>query len=521
MTRKWRRFVPITKIDVEKRLVSGIGAEELPDKGGEIMDYASSKPHFEEWSGSIEKATAGKSKGNVRAMHGKIAAGKLTAIEFDDAAREIPVVAKIVDDQEWDKCLEGVYTGFSIGGEYGRTWADPADPGLKRYTAIPSEISIVDNPAMYGTHFEVHKSGGAVMRKIFTGARPYQVQDEFLEKLRGDGTLKKDDRPGVVKMIEDALASANEAITWARNLAAELALLEGDPDTWAMGDVLAAIEALVYAKESVEYKAAEAAAEAIETQVVADTGSQPPGTAPAGEGGMSMSRKPGRLGKMIGQNVKKQREENGMSELELAGKVAGATEDTIKAIEGGEAEPTIEVLSQLAQAFGCGMEELTAIEGEEEPATKAEEDPPAEETEAEKAARVKELKKAAVDGDLKKIAEAVLAQSEAVRALQKGIESTVEKAVETRLEKATADLRTTVEEMGKTLEKVAATPAAIGREVKPAEKALGHKDQAEVIDLGKMREDVDALAEAGKLAGEPLRQVRRAMAVAAMPPATG
>jgi hypothetical protein len=36
-------------------------------------------------------------------MHTPIAAGKLTAIAFDDNARRITVVAKIVDDDKWRK----------------------------------------------------------------------------------------------------------------------------------------------------------------------------------------------------------------------------------------------------------------------------------------------------------------------------------------------------------------------------------------------------------------------------------
>ena len=157
---KAKLFLPITKVDVAKRLVYGQATAEVVDKADEIMDYAGTKPLFEEWSGAIAKATDGKSVGNVRAMHGKVAAGKLTDIAYDDTARAINVCAKIVDDNEWNKVVEGVYTGFSIGGEYERTWADDVHKGVTRYVARPSEISIVDNPCCPTSHFSMIKADG-------------------------------------------------------------------------------------------------------------------------------------------------------------------------------------------------------------------------------------------------------------------------------------------------------------------------------------------------------------------------
>jgi hypothetical protein len=95
------------------------------------------------------KRTQGKSKGNVRAMHKDIAAGKLIALNFNDTDRQIEVGAKVVDDAEWKKVEEGVYTGFSIGGGYVNRWPDPGT-ALTRYTARPTEVSLVDNPCMPG-----------------------------------------------------------------------------------------------------------------------------------------------------------------------------------------------------------------------------------------------------------------------------------------------------------------------------------------------------------------------------------
>lgn len=155
-----QRFIPITKVDVERREVWGVGAEEAPDKADEVMDYAASLPNFLKWSETIKDASGGKSLGNVRAMHGKVAAGKLVHFEPRDASKDIYVGSKIVDDSEWNKVLEGVYTGFSVGGKYGKRWKDPENAKLTRYEAIPVEISLVDNPAMNGTTFEVVKGVG-------------------------------------------------------------------------------------------------------------------------------------------------------------------------------------------------------------------------------------------------------------------------------------------------------------------------------------------------------------------------
>jgi len=162
-------FLPLLKVDLDRRLVSGVATAETPDRAGEIFDYASSKPYFEQWSAEALAASGGKSFGAVRAMHGNVAAGKLTDIAFDDAAKRITVAAKIVDDDEWRKVQEGVYTGFSQGGRYVKRWPD-ADTGLTRYTAEPHEISLVDLPCVRDATFEVVKNG--VVEKRAFAARP-------------------------------------------------------------------------------------------------------------------------------------------------------------------------------------------------------------------------------------------------------------------------------------------------------------------------------------------------------------
>ena len=154
---KMNLFAQITKVNAETGEVHGRITQELPDAAGEVMDYLTSRPYFESWSQQASDATGGLSKGNVRAMHGKVAAGKLTEINFLDEQKAVDVVAKIVDPAERQKCIEGVYTGFSIGGKYAKRWQDG---DLWRYTAQPSEVSLVDNPCLKAARFTLVKADG-------------------------------------------------------------------------------------------------------------------------------------------------------------------------------------------------------------------------------------------------------------------------------------------------------------------------------------------------------------------------
>jgi hypothetical protein len=158
-------FAQIAKIDESKHEVWGVATAEVVDKEGEIFDYQSSKPYFKTWSDEIAKATDGKSLGNVREMHEPSAVGKLVAISFDDDLRQIRVGARIVDGVAWQKCMLGVYTGFSIGGAYVQSWKDGE---YVRFTANPVEISVVDNPCVPGAHFTAVKADGTCEVRKFT-----------------------------------------------------------------------------------------------------------------------------------------------------------------------------------------------------------------------------------------------------------------------------------------------------------------------------------------------------------------
>ena len=218
-------FARITKVDEARREVWGRLVQEVPDKSGEIWDYESSLPHFMEWSKAFSDATDGKSLGNLRAMHGKTAAGKFIAMTPVPADKAIDVGAKVVDDAEWAKCLEGVYTGFSIGGSYvdGSRKTEKIDgKEYTRYTAKPAEGSLVDNPCIpTAKFFDIIKADGGVVKTAF---KPPELEvtgtdEEVAEfaKVMKAGGLAMADAIAAVKAVADA-KSADKA--------AEDALLE-------------------------------------------------------------------------------------------------------------------------------------------------------------------------------------------------------------------------------------------------------------------------------------------------------
>ncbi len=169
-------FVQLVKLDEERRLVHGRAVQEVPDRSQEILDYDSAKPAFQEWSRACEEASGGRSKGNVRAMHGSSVAGKVVDLAFNDAEKAIDIVVKVVDDNEWRKCAEGCYTGFSVGGSYARKWQDGP---YTRYTPKVAEVSLVDRPSIpTATFFTIHKADGSVEERIFAhdkGEAPVSV----------------------------------------------------------------------------------------------------------------------------------------------------------------------------------------------------------------------------------------------------------------------------------------------------------------------------------------------------------
>lgn len=153
-------FCRLAKVDQAKREVWGVVTCEEPDRDDEICDFDTTVPFYQALVDEMQKASSVNPEGGtnifpLRAMHGLVAAGKGIAIEFRKEAKEIYMGFKVVDDAEWKKVQENVYTGFSQGGRYVKRWKDG---DFVRYTAKPGEVSLVDVPCLQAAHFDAVKA---------------------------------------------------------------------------------------------------------------------------------------------------------------------------------------------------------------------------------------------------------------------------------------------------------------------------------------------------------------------------
>ncbi len=235
-----RVFVPLTKVDEEQRLVYGTITQEMLDKSGEVMDYTMSKPHFEKWSGDIHTASGGLSKGNLRVMHGLTVAGKLTELEFNDDDKSIEVCSKVVDDSEWEKVLEGCYTGFSVGGKYGKKWTEVIDgQQVKKFEAMPNEVSLVDNPCVPSATFSLVKADGHAEAIAFQVENDDEQWPGFAKAAGAEeepATEEVKTEPAAEKPaaataeLDDGSAITNNMVV---SKATEIAMAKADGTTWA------------------------------------------------------------------------------------------------------------------------------------------------------------------------------------------------------------------------------------------------------------------------------------------------
>jgi hypothetical protein len=178
----FRKFWPLAKVDEATRTVYGVVTGERPDRDDEVLHYTSTVPYYKDMNEEFSKATDGKSIAPLREMHQLKAAGVGKSIDFRDANRQIAMGFKVVDDDAWKKVMEGVYTGFSQGGNYVKTWRAPyTDPATKQtreytwYTAKPGEISLVDSPCLKEARFELVKANGMSEQREFKKAQVASV----------------------------------------------------------------------------------------------------------------------------------------------------------------------------------------------------------------------------------------------------------------------------------------------------------------------------------------------------------
>jgi hypothetical protein len=141
--------MPFSKVDENRRTVSGFASLDNIDKQDDIVTAEASMEAF------------AKFRGNIREMHQPLAVGKMVSFKadkyFDPETKKFyngvyvsAYVSKGAQDT-WEKVLDGTLQGFSIGGKMNK-WDDGYDEKsdkairiIKQYDLV--ELSLVDSPA--------------------------------------------------------------------------------------------------------------------------------------------------------------------------------------------------------------------------------------------------------------------------------------------------------------------------------------------------------------------------------------
>lgn len=141
--------MPIAKVDVERRIVSGFATLDNIDKQADIVPTDVSLKAFETF------------RGNLREMHQSIAVGKVVNFRqekfFDKSSDRLyngvyvdAYISKGAQDT-WEKVLDGTLSGFSIGGIIKDSENAYDEKVAKTIRVVKdyelNELSLVDNPA--------------------------------------------------------------------------------------------------------------------------------------------------------------------------------------------------------------------------------------------------------------------------------------------------------------------------------------------------------------------------------------
>jgi hypothetical protein len=163
-----RLSMPFSKVDQERRIVSGFATLDNVDKQADIVTAEASMKAFSKF------------RGNIREMHQPLAVGKMVNFKedkyFDPETKKFysgvyvsAYVSKGAQDT-WEKVLDGTLSGFSIGGRMNK-WDDGYDTKsdskiriIKDYDLV--ELSLVDTPAnQFANILSVEKVDGADVLK--------------------------------------------------------------------------------------------------------------------------------------------------------------------------------------------------------------------------------------------------------------------------------------------------------------------------------------------------------------------
>jgi hypothetical protein len=160
--------VPFTKVNIEKRTVSGFATLDNVDQTGDVVTADASLKAFENF------------RGNLREMHQPLAVGKVVSFKpetyYDQDSKNFyngvyvtSYISKGAQDT-WEKVLDGTLTGFSIGGKIKDSDNEVNKATgqsvrfIKDYDLV--ELSIVDSPANELCNiFSIEKADGAMIFK--------------------------------------------------------------------------------------------------------------------------------------------------------------------------------------------------------------------------------------------------------------------------------------------------------------------------------------------------------------------
>lgn len=181
--------VPITKVDEERRLVSGFATLNNLDKHGHIVDADASEKAFARF------------RGNIREMHLPKAVGRM--IQFGSKAyhseedgkeyRGIFVTARVSKGAQdtWEKVLDGTLSGFSIGAIAKDIQKSLDEDGnevgvIKDYDLF--ELSLVDSPANpLANVISIQKMDDGTFKVDGIATMIDEPEEEVSEKVENDG----------------------------------------------------------------------------------------------------------------------------------------------------------------------------------------------------------------------------------------------------------------------------------------------------------------------------------------------
>ena len=180
-----RLSMPFSKVDQERRIVSGFATLDNVDKQNDIVTTEASLGAFSKF------------RGNIREMHQPSAVGRMVSFKedkyFDPDTKKFysgvyvsAYISKGAQDT-WEKVVDGTYTGFSIGGKMLK-WDDAYDEKMdsqvriiKEYDLV--ELSLVDSPAnQFANILSIEKVDDA---NVLKGAGVAELENVFWDAESG------------------------------------------------------------------------------------------------------------------------------------------------------------------------------------------------------------------------------------------------------------------------------------------------------------------------------------------------